>query len=254
VVDWRVAFGKGGQMTSERHTVEHDLHEALGGTGCALCALLARSVRRAIDALTYEGVTDVDVRAEIRAARGLCATHGVALRQARQAFGAALAYRAVLGEVLRDLEALPTAPPRGLRRIWRGARRTPLAGRRACPVCDHIGEMQRIYCEGLIQTLQRPGGREQLAASPGLCLPHLRASLASTSDAATIATLRSAHLARYAVLAAELDEFIRKRDYRFAREASGSERDSWVRAIETLSGAPGLHPAATIDLSPGGSS
>ena len=76
-------------MTSERHTVEHDLHEALGGAGCALCALLARSVRRAIDALTYEGVTDVDVRAEIRAARGLCATHGVALRQARQAFGAA---------------------------------------------------------------------------------------------------------------------------------------------------------------------
>jgi hypothetical protein len=160
----------------------------------------------------------------------------------------------VLGEVLRDLAALPAEPPRGLRRIWRGARRAPLAGRRACPVCDHIGEMQRIYCEGLIQTLQRPGGREQLAASAGLCLPHLRASLASAGDAATIATLRSVHLARYTLLADELDEFIRKRDYRFAREPSGSERDSWVRAIEALSGTPGLHPAAVIDSSPGGTS
>ena len=82
----------------------------------------------------------------------------------------------------------------------------------------------------------------------------LRASLASAGDAATIATLRSVHLARYTLLADELDEFIRKRDYRFAREPSGSERDSWVRAIEALSGTPGLHPAAVVDSSPGGTS
>ena len=37
----------------------------------------------------------------------------------------------------------------------------------------------------------------------------------------------------------ELDEFIRKNDYRFMSEGFGSEGDAWIRAIERLSGADG---------------
>jgi hypothetical protein len=38
-------------------------------------------------------------------------------------------------------------------------------------------------------------------------------------------------------LAGELGEFIRKNDYRFSAENVGKEKDSWLRAIELVSGA-----------------
>ena len=41
-------------------------------------------------------------------------------------------------------------------------------------------------------------------------------------------------------LLGELDEFIRKQDYRFREEPIGSERDSWIRAVALVSGQPGV--------------
>jgi hypothetical protein len=38
-------------------------------------------------------------------------------------------------------------------------------------------------------------------------------------------------VAVYEKLLSELDEFIRKDDYRFANEPLGEERDSWTRAV-----------------------
>ena len=38
----------------------------------------------------------------------------------------------------------------------------------------------------------------------------------------------------------ELDEFIRKQDYRFADEKIGAEGDSWMRAIRMIAGGEGV--------------
>ncbi|HMO60170.1 MAG TPA: DUF6062 family protein [Roseiflexaceae bacterium] len=234
-----------------RHTVDHDLHDALAGVGCAICSLLQRSVRRTVDALTYEGVTDLDVRAELRAARGLCPAHGQALRAARQALGAALAYRSVLGELLRDLAGPP--PPttvrtrlrRTLRRYNRPIRVGPLAPRRRCPVCDHVAEMELLYLSAFLRDITSDAMRSRFAASAGLCLPHLRLGLHNAPSDAAYQTLRDCQLLIWQQLAADLDEFIRKRDYRFAREPAGEERDAWARAIDLISGLPGLNDEAT---------
>ncbi len=40
-------------------------------------------------------------------------------------------------------------------------------------------------------------------------------------------------------LVTELDESIRKNDYRFVSEGFGAEGDAWIRALERLSGAAG---------------
>jgi hypothetical protein len=229
-----------------RHTVDHDLHDALAAPGCAICTLLQRSVRRAVDALTYEGVTDLDVRAELRAARGLCPAHGQALRAARQALGAALAYRSVLGELLRDLEA-PPAPPdlstrlrRTLRHNGRPRRAGPLAPKRNCPVCDHVAEMELLYLSALLRDVAGGEMRSRFERSAGLCLPHLRLALHNAPSAEADMALRTTQVLIWRRLAADLDEFIRRRDYRFAREPAGEERDAWARAIDLISGLPGL--------------
>jgi hypothetical protein len=43
-------------------------------------------------------------------------------------------------------------------------------------------------------------------------------------------------------LRADLQEFIRKNDYRFKNEGSGPEDDAWLRAIEAVAGAPPVKP------------
>ncbi len=50
------------------------------------------------------------------------------------------------------------------------------------------------------------------------------------------AQLVAAQRAIWSRLNDELEEFLRKNDYRFQKEPFGAERDSWQRAISALSG------------------
>ena len=79
--------------------------------------------------------------------------------------------------------------------------------------------------------------RHKFQSCAGLCLSHLRLTLARTSDPVQFEALRDAHLAKWRDLIGELDEFIRKNDYRFADEEIGAEGTSWSRAIDLVSGA-----------------
>ena len=47
-------------------------------------------------------------------------------------------------------------------------------------------------------------------------------------------------LASLSQLSGELQEFIRKSDYRYAGEPPGDERDAWIRAVQLWVGALGL--------------
>ena len=102
--------------------------------------------------------------------------------------------------------------------------------------------MEALAARALADALARRDAHMQaaLAASAGLCLVHVRAALALASNAAAFDFLRDdarQHLAR---LAAELAEYIRKNDYRFAGEAFGAEGDSWQRALAAMVGTRGL--------------
>jgi hypothetical protein len=90
---------------------------------------------------------------------------------------------------------------------------------------DHLGEWQ--FCEAY-------------TGSAGLCMVHLDAALAICRDARTARQLVEAHNSILDRLIAELDEFQRKTDYRFHQEASGTEADSWLRAIEMVNGKQGI--------------
>ncbi|MBN1920116.1 MAG: hypothetical protein JW892_02630, partial [Anaerolineae bacterium] len=70
----------------------------------------------------------------------------------------------------------------------------------------------------------------------GLCLPHLRLTLQASGPAAGYRALLTAQREAWSALMAELDEFIRKNDYRFQHEPMGDERDAWLRALDALVG------------------
>jgi hypothetical protein len=234
-------------MTHAQHTPYHELIEALGGPDCAVCALALRSLRRYFDALAYEKVNDLSTRAAIRGALGFCAPHGRMLREARAALGAAIIHRDVLTNAGRALSA--AAPrPQGLGTLLRQAvggeaeaarRAAALDPQQPCPACAHTQAIERSYLDLLVQRLDDAALLEALRASVGLCLPHLRRALRRAANPAAFEHLREAQLAAWARLTADLDEFIRKHDHRFTREAPGAEANSWAQAVDLVSGLPG---------------
>jgi hypothetical protein len=229
-------------MSKRRHNSYHELREALAGPGCALCALTHRGVQRYLDGLTYENVNDPAIRERIRVARGFCAPHAQQLHAARSALGSAIIYRDVLVAVRRALE---DASPNGslgarLRQAIGGTEAgAALEAHGPCPACVYAEDIARTATDLLLRHLDDDELLAAVGASAGLCLPHLRLALRRAPDATRFARLREGQLSAWQRLEAELDELIRKHDYRYAQEAVGDEGNSWARAIDLLSGLPG---------------
>jgi Family of unknown function (DUF6062) len=108
----------------------------------------------------------------------------------------------------------------------------------ACPACQIGTEAQERYTATLIRHMEDPDIRTALAGSSFLCLPDLLVALEFTrTDAQTYGCLDLME-AKLSGLLIELDELIRKRDYRFQNEPRGKEQTSWWRAIRQLVGWP----------------
>ncbi|MBI3763863.1 MAG: hypothetical protein HY260_18620, partial [Chloroflexi bacterium] len=74
----------------------------------------------------------------------------------------------------------------------------------------------------------------------GLCLAHLRRALELTRSESAFETLVTLERERLTAFLAELDEFLRKNDYRFRDEGFGPEGNSWRRAIAWIVGQEGM--------------
>lgn len=212
------------------HTPFFELETALGERGCVICDLTVRALDRFFAGLVYEKVNDRSLRAAIRRAFGLCATHATMLRAARSALGVSIIQR----DVLRAAAAAISGTAGGRRGLdWRdwlpGTRSAggPLAPDGPCVACQLADETAGHWAGVLSQHYGEL--RPRFQASAGLCLTHLSTALLHASGEAAGA-IRDDQLAIWGRLEAELDEFIRKHDHQFADEGVGSERDAWARA------------------------
>lgn len=219
-------------METARETAAFEAREALAQPGCAVCRLALRAVGRYIASVAYEGITDPDIRRDVREARGFCGPHTDRwIAESRSVLGTAIIYRDLLQTSLRDLEE-GRRRPRGLF----GRRAAPPAPR-DCPACRTHGRAERLYLEGLLAALRSPEAQRELAAARDpVCLPHARAAAAEGGPAAALVVEH----ARAAVgrLLETLDEVIRKEDYRFRHEErSPEEQSAPARAAAWTAGA-----------------
>jgi hypothetical protein len=230
-------------MTTSHHTVFYELRDALGGPGCAICALALRQLDRYFAGLGYERVNDRGLRSQIRAARGFCPVHGQRLQANRTALGTAIIQRDVLNTLRTDLTGTSGAGGNGLMGRIFGADRAQeasLAPQAECPACVERRNAEQLYVDTLIQHLADEALYDALAGSPGLCTPHLRTVLRRAPPSPGRERFRQAQGAIWERLIAELDEFIRKHDHRFAHEPAGAENDAWARAVALVSSHPQL--------------
>ena len=230
------------QGSETKHLSYHALVEILDGDGCPFCTLVTEALERYFRTVLYEQVNDVGIRAKLRDSRGYCAAHGEMLRQARSALGSAIIHRDIVNTLVHTLaEARPAEnTPRGWLRGLVGADQRPtdrvLGGAEPCPACLRVRERELHYADTLLLNWDDDRLQAKFRSSSGLCLSHLRLTLSRTTDPDQFEALKAVHLALWRGLIGELDEFIRKQDYRFADEEIGAEGTSWSRAIDLVSG------------------
>jgi hypothetical protein len=218
---------------AEKDVLYHELLDALAGEGCAICRLARKASDSYLNALLYEGVVDVDLRQKLRDARGPCAVHAWRMANRRAAvLGVAIVYRDVVNTLAKALEAPEKRSLLAARDPF--ARR--LAATEPCPACRLEHEAIRRAVKTLLKHLGDGAVAASYAAGGGLCLPHFTAALDQANEAAA-RTLAEWQAAAYRRLRDELDELIRKHDYRFRGEPiTEREAVAWTRAVAALVG------------------
>lgn len=221
---------------AEKDVLYHELFEALGAEGCAVCRLARGASHSYIRALIHEGVTDVQLREALRAARGLCYQHGWRLARERGAvLGTAIIYRDVINTLVKALEANGNPPARLFGRGQSGLSRS-LAGTATCPACVLERDAEIRGVKVLLSHINDAALSEAYKQAGGICLPHFQLAL-SQASASAIRQLAEWQAAAWSRLRGELDELIRKHDYRFRSEpVTDAEADSWERAVAAVVG------------------
>ncbi len=226
-----------------------DLKDALAESGCPVCRLEARAADSAIDTLLWESVNDVSTRHRLNAARGFCRTHAEKMLRHGAALGVSIIMRDVIHTVADILAAgtFQSSPGLAVRQKLPGFNHTgnpataalaeALSPQTECPICTAQHAAGTRYLQTLVTFFT---GTEALAAdyrrSDGLCLPHFQRALGFVTDAETFNALAKAQLHLWRQLTDQLDEFIRKNDYRFQHEKMGREGDAWQRALAAIAG------------------
>lgn len=209
-----------------KHLMFFQLREAMASPGCPVCRQADAAVDSAIGSLLHELVNDLAVRARLVESSGLCHEHAWRLVGHTDALGTALLHRELVVRLRGRVQAGP--------RSWaeRGER-----GRRPCPMCETRDDSAGRAIETLLAHIGEEPLRDAFAASDGLCAAHFgRAMAVRGVRREVLEALSAAQDQCLQRLQWQLDELIRKFDYRFRQEARGDESTSWIRAVATISG------------------
>jgi len=227
---------------AEKDVLYHELLDALRADGCAICRLARKASDSYLNALLYEGVVDVDLRQKLRDARGPCYVHAWRMANRRGAvLGTAIVYRDVINTLAKVLEAPEKRSLLGGKGpLGRGALAQRLAATEPCPACSLEQDAVRRAIKTLLKHVSDADVAESYVAAGGLCLPHFTETLVQAGAHASGTASRSLsdwQATAFRRLRDELDELIRKHDYRFSSEAiTEQEAVAWTRAVAATVG------------------
>ena len=207
------------------------------------------NVERYLASQFYENVNSPKWREKLRGSLGFCREHAwlAVDRRLGDALGYSIIYWDVINSILSALDEKniverPSRRPSFLRRIPEQTRPMlekilyAMTPRKHCPICDYRVETRDDILSALIKGLETPEFINALRASQGLCLPHLRQALEKIPEVAADEKLLLIQREKLDELKVELEEFIRRNDYRNFQSGFGREGDAWLRAIALVVG------------------
>jgi len=221
--------------------------DACAQPGCPVCRVLQVETDRFLYALLFEFVTEPEAHHTIRASRGLCRVHSWQLRRQRMSsVSIAVLYEAVIDEALNIIGSSdqPAARPATRSRMQRLLGGSPtgsaladqLQPQTGCMCCEAMATSEDGYLRTLAESVTEPRVLEAYRDSDGLCLPHLRQTLAVTRDDQALHTILSTQRAIWSRLKEELALFRARVDAEGGHGQMGAEGSSWLRAVEAVAG------------------
>jgi hypothetical protein len=155
--------GSAGSAGGGRHSLYYDLVDLFDRPGCPVCRLGLAGVYRWLDAFAFEGVNDVDLRAELRAARGFCTVHAWQLiAEVHDLLGAAIVYRDVVHTSLPAVSEAVRRPE-------------ALAPQGGCRACTALEDASARYLDVFRESLADREFRRSYEGGPAaICRPHAR--------------------------------------------------------------------------------
>jgi hypothetical protein len=224
------------------------LRDVLHISGCAVCKLVTEAGEKLLSNLFYERVNDPLTRKTLEVSDGFCEWHDwLAARMSSAQSGLAVIYRGILEGVLERLKVERVSADAGQQKngfagLFRNGSGLPPLLKRAseCCICFHTENTEDHYLLDLIIWFDEEELRASFDRSVGICLPHLDMVIARYPSHENLPAPIEAQRIKCEELEAHLNEYIRKLDYRFAQEAPGIEKDSWLRAVELLAGKAGV--------------
>ena len=203
---------------------------------CPLCYLEADAMHAYFDSILYESVNDPKLRSELVRSKGYCHRHAYFLNDMQDCLGIAIMYQDQV-QLFKDLLTKKALAIRDRTSEQTSERTSERNDKYICPACRSQAEARQRYLAILMEGLATlPEIQASYETSPGFCMPHLSILLETIKDPAIQNYLYATEERNLTGLWKELQEFIRKNDYRYSNEPFGKERDSWSRAIKKLNG------------------
>jgi hypothetical protein len=250
------------EVTNVWHSGDAEaLRSAFKREGCPVCTVVMESMNRVMDSWNYEGFTDVEHRHELIRTHGFCPLHTWQLAQRDNTFQLAVVYREVLTNILENFDqesdgkhgeaATQGNTPGWLGKVqhWFQADAASLSSPveiallyEHCPLCRSRADIELRIVQTLVEVIATGEAQELLRQSTGLCRPHFMQANDYAKEHASgneqfLVQCQRACLQR---TLAEVEELVRKHDYRFLDEARGDEMTSWRRAAKLCVGNSGV--------------
>jgi len=238
-----------------------DFKEAFRQSGCPICHLQRKVVERYIFHLLWENVNDVTTRVHLARSLGFCPEHTWQLYHTEiSRFGSGLGISIIYEDLarsvvsgLRDFEMhlsdyLPERPhwwQRGwaqlraaLRRIAPVLQPTGIIPAEQCQACVYSTEAEERYIHWLVEGCADSAFSRLYTASDGLCLLHLRQTLAWAAQAYPDVArfLAGTTAAKLETLSADLSEYARKQAWQYRHEKMTEDEQNAPRRASQFFG------------------
>lgn len=213
-----------------------DLRRGMERAGCPACWSRLIREERYLQSLLHEEVNEPRVRTALLGTMGFCPRHIWLLGRVEEAMygdhvGTSILLASFLREWRRRIRELPPLARRGARA------HAPRAGE-GCRACALTTEGEAAELRVFVDRLNEDDERVRAAyeGCDGLCVDHLALMLEQVPDSPGRQWVLERALRDAEKIAAELDEYDRKRAWTNRDEPKGREQRAWRRASRLFGG------------------
>ena len=228
------------------------LSKAFALGGCGICNAVRAAERKGIHSFLYEGMMFPFVRQQFLDGGGFCLRHFWMAKEIEDetwptgGFGMAILCESLTHLADAGLSEVAAVEPNARPTLLRRREANVFLPGHDCMFCRDNREKEQFLAEVLENLVDESEFKKPLATH-GLCIRHGELALQIWKDPEKRTELFAFLRTRVSELAADLHEFIRKRDYQYRSETPGREQDSVLRAMRFFVGPDPCRPGIKKD-------